>query len=157
MKKLLFLVLILSSAIITGCSDDDSDNPVTPPPTGEVLLATVSSDSVAALSATGLASNTVIRGVTTSNLNFTDRDSARISFYYTGQNNLRSNSFYISYPGGTIYSDTTLVPSNTEQYVDVTIPSPNVDAFFSYTISVLSPGAGILAYFKFRDLKIYKK
>ena len=49
-----------------------------------------------------------------------------------------------------------LNPASTEQFVDVTIPSPRVNSTFYYRISTIISNPGF-SYFKFRDLKIYKK
>lgn len=155
MLKSLFLVLLLSLAVITGCSSDD-DNPVTPPVTGEVLLASVTVDSVFT-SGSGL--STKSSTVSSSTLNFTDRDSARISFYYSGENNLIDTPIVIYYNNGTtniyIYNSSTLAPTVAEQFVNVTIPSPRVNASFLYRISTRSVSGS--SFFKFRDLNIYKK
>lgn len=154
-KKYLILFIICFIFIYSGCSNDDNTNPVTPN-TGEVLLATVSGDSVGVTS--GLSSKTFT--ITSSTLNFTDRDSARITFYYSGTNNTTTVPFQIYYVVDTnnvnIYSALNLTITPTEQYADITLPSPAVNQFCRYQISVLAAN-GIFGYFKFRDLKIYKK
>jgi hypothetical protein len=154
MSKLFLAGLLLTFAIITGCSDDD---PVTPnsPTTGEVLLAVVAGDSVGA--ASGFSSK--IRNITSGTLDFTDRDSARITFYYSGQNNAFSPAILIYYKNGSdsvfLYDGNVLTPTVNEQYAEVTLSSPGVNAIFYYSIGALSsPG---FSFFKFRDLKIYKK
>lgn len=145
-----FLSVIL---ICWGCKGDD---PVTPPPgTGEVLLAEVSGDSTGTL---GL--STVVRSITGQSLDFTGRDSARITFYYSGNNNQLPVPFQVYYVVDTnnvnIYSSVNLIVTPAEQYADITIPSPAVNQFCRYQISVLASN-GVFGYFKFRDLKIYKK
>jgi len=153
-KKYLILFIICFIFIYSGCSNDDNTNPVTPN-TGEVLLATVSGDSVGVTS--GLSSKTFT--ITSSTLNFTDRDSARITFYYSGDNNNNTIPFQIYYTidtnNITLYTGNNLLITTAEQYLDVTLPSPRVNQTFRYTIKTSSsPG---FSYFKFRDLKIYKK
>jgi len=153
-KKYLILFIICFIFIYSGCSNDDNTNPVTPN-TGEVLLATVSGDSVGVTS--GLSSKTFT--ITSSTLNFTDRDSARITFYYSGDNNNNTIPFQIYYTIDTnniaLYTGNNLLITTAEQYLDVTLPSPRVNQTFRYTIKTSSsPG---FSYFKFRDLKIYKK
>ncbi|MDQ3021088.1 MAG: hypothetical protein M3R36_11040 [Bacteroidota bacterium] len=155
MLKFLFLGLFLSFVIFSGCSNDD-DNPVNPPVTGEVLLATVSGDSVGT-SGSGLSTRT--SSITSSTLNFTDRDSARITFFYSGENNNIPIPMSIYYISDTteinIFSSTTLNPTPAEQFVNVTVPSPRVNATFRYKIVTGSLGGP--SFFKFRELNIYKK
>lgn len=155
MLKNICTSLIFLFIVLTGCSDDDnSSNPINPA-TGQVLLAEVPFDSVGSIG-----SSTRIVTVTSSTLNFTDRDSARISFYYSGENNSVSSPMRIFY----VINDTTnvyiynnnLTPGTSEQFVDVTIPSPRVNSTFYYRISTVISNPGF-SYFKFRDLKIYKK
>ncbi|HAY34946.1 MAG TPA: hypothetical protein PK536_10515 [Ignavibacteria bacterium] len=151
---LLPAIMLLVTAVLffSGCSSDDT---VTPPPnTGEVLLAEVSGDSVGISSG----SSTKSLSITGNTLNFTDRDSARLTFYYSGENNSSTEPMTISYDSGpsniVIYNAVSLNILPTEQYADITIASPKVNQFFKYKINTLSPG---FSYFKFRDLKIYKK
>ncbi len=155
MTKLILALLLCSFVTLISCSDDD--NNVTPnnPPSGEVFLATVAKDSVGVTSGGSEKSSTVASAT----LNFTDRDSARISFYYTESNNISSVPLIIYFLGGQsdtiLYQLDNLVISTSEQFVNITVPSPRVDAFFKYKISTNStPG---FSYFKFRDLNIYKK
>ena len=76
LKKFSFLFIFIFLSLI-GCSGDD--DPVTPnnPATGPGLREEVSIDSVGSVG-----SSTRIVTVSSGTLNFTDRDSARISFYY---------------------------------------------------------------------------
>ncbi len=146
------IIILISFALYSGCSSDDT---VTPPPnTGEVLLAEVSGDSVGISSG----SSTKSLSITGNTLNFTDRDSARLTFYYSGENNSSTEPMTISYDSGpsniVIYNAVSLNILPTEQYADITIASPKVNQFFKYKINTVSPG---FSYFKFRDLKIYKK
>lgn len=150
--SVLFILIFVS---FIGCSGDD--DPVTPnnPSTGPVLLAEVSFDSVGSVG-----SSTRFVTISSGTLNFTDRDSARITFYYSGVNNSVTTPMRIYY----VINDTTNVyiynnnlnPASTEQFVDVTIPSPRVNSTFYYRISTIISNPGF-SYFKFRDLKIYKK
>lgn len=155
MLKSLLFVLLSVFVLMTGCSNDD--DPVTPnnPPTGEVLLAEVPSDSVGSIGSFFRSSS-----ITSSTLNFTDRDSARISFYYSGENNSVTSPIIIYYKVNDstnveIYN-TPLSPTVSEQFVNVTIPSPRVNSTFYYRIWTIAGSPGF-SYFKFRELKIYKK
>ncbi|MCY7362137.1 MAG: hypothetical protein LH629_08750 [Ignavibacteria bacterium] len=154
-KKYLILFIICFIFIYSGCSNDDNTNPVTPN-TGEVLLATVSGDSVGTPGGFSGKSITITSGT----LNFTDRDSARLSFYYSGENNNNADPFKIYYTtidstDVLLYTGNTLTITSAEQYLNITVPSPRINLTFRYTIKTSSsPG---FSYFKFRDLKIYKK
>lgn len=154
MTKLLNLLIICFIFVFAGCSNDDDSNPVTPT-TGEVLLAQVSFDSVGSVG-----SSTRIVTVSSGTLNFADRDSARISFFYSGQNNsvpAPMKIYYVINDTTNVYIyDNNLTPGTAEQFVDVTIPSPRVNSTFYYRISTIISNPGF-SYFKFRDLKIYKK
>ncbi|HMQ67652.1 MAG TPA: hypothetical protein PKA90_01850 [Ignavibacteria bacterium] len=159
MKKLLIVAVIFFSSVFSGCSDDDTDNSVTPdPPTGEILLATVSGDSVGTNSS-GSAIEIHSRSISSSTLNFTDRDSARVSFFYSGENNTSSSPVSIYYLNSSdtvfLYKGTALIPTATEQFLDASMVSPMVNQSFRYTI--ISSSSSGSSYFKFRDLKIYKK
>ncbi len=149
--KYILLFLTLTILLIVSCSKDDS---VTP--TDEVLLATVAGDSVGIQS--GSSSRYIIIN-SPHTLDFTDRDNARISFYYSGVNNNVSIPMLISYLSGSsdiiIYNGSNLNTSSIEQFANINIPSPKVNARFKYKISTSSSSG--FSYFKFRDLKIYKK
>lgn len=152
MKNKISLLVILSFVFIfSSCSNDD--DPVTPA-TGEVLLAQISADSVGITS--GLATRSM--SITSGSLNFTDRSNARISFFYSGENNSISVPLTIFYSVNdstdVFLYNSTITPTTTEQFVDVTVASPGVNTFFKYKIATSSAG---FSYFKFRDLKIYKK
>lgn len=154
MLKSLFLVLLLSSAVMIGCSNDDDNNVITPP-AGEVLLATVSGDSVGVSS--GFSSRSSSIG--SSSLNFTDRSNIRISFDYSGENNNTPVPFQIYYTVDTtdiiVYNGNNLPISTTVKSLDTTFASPNVNQFFKYKITTSSaPG---FSYFEFKNLKVYKK
>ncbi|MBA3705963.1 MAG: hypothetical protein H0W84_08715 [Bacteroidetes bacterium] len=143
----LILLIIVS---ISGCSNND---PVTPS-TGEVLLASVPGDSVGIQSGTSSKTISIGSGL----LDFTDRDSARISFYYSGDNNTFTEPFQIFFNSGPgevfIYNGSNLNILPAEQFANITIPSPKNSQFYSYRIRTTSTG---FSYFKFRDLKLYKK
>ncbi len=149
MIKLYCFIILSFILLIAGCSED---NPATPPVTGEVLLAEVSGDSIGVSS--GLASRSL--SITGNTLNFTDRDSARFTFYYSGENNNALIPFLIKTTDGVIiYNFENLNPSTTEQFKDITIASPRINAFCQYQITTSSsPG---FSFFKFRDLKVFKK
>ena len=149
MNKLCYSIVLCFFLLLTGCSGDEV---VTPPVTGEVLLAEVSGDSIGV--ASGLANRS--NSITGNSLNFTDRDSARFTFYYSGENNNALIPFFINTTDGVIiYYFDNLNPSTTEQFKDITIVSPRINAFCQYQITTSSsPG---FSFFKFRDLKIYKK
>ncbi|MDQ3194640.1 MAG: hypothetical protein M3P82_06540 [Bacteroidota bacterium] len=149
LRSIIFFLFF--SFTIAGCSND---NPVAPPLTGPVLLAEIPGDSVGIQS--GSSAKTI--GITPGLLNFTDRDSALISFYYSGENNSSTEPFQIFFnagPGETyIYNSSNLNILPAEQFVSIPIPSPHNSQFYSYRIKTISSG---FSFFKFRDLKIYKK
>ncbi len=154
MLKSLLLILLLSFVLTVGCSNDDDNNITPPPSTGEVLLATISGDSVGTSS--GFSSNTA--SITSQMLNFTDRDSVRISFYYSSgvSNTVVPLTIYClnkSTADSILYYNY-LPTGQDDQFIDTTFSSPKVNKFFQYQIAVSSGG---FSYFKFRDLKIYKK
>ncbi|MEO8664112.1 MAG: hypothetical protein ABI462_01335 [Ignavibacteria bacterium] len=151
MLKLTFILVLILLTNFYSCKSDD---PVTPPETGEVLLAEVTGDSVGVQSGTSSRSLSITSGM----LDFTDRDSARITFYYLGENNTSTIPMQIFFnvgPGeSVIYSGSNLNILPSEQFADITIASPKNNQFYLYRIITTSAG---FSYFKFRDLKIYKK
>jgi len=157
MAKNLLAFLFCLFLIYNGCSSED--NTVTPNPdpgTGPVLLATDAGDSVGR----NTGSSTKYQSISGQTLDFTNRDSARLTFFYSGENNSAPIAFQIFYiapdsSASVIYNSTDLTISPTEQFADIILPSPKVNAYFQYRIQVISPGG--FAYFKFRDLKIYKQ
>lgn len=157
MAKNLLTVLFCFFLIYSGCSSEDNTVTPTPDPgTGPVLLATVAGDSLGR----NTGSSTRYISISGQTLNFTDRDSARISFYYSGENNTSPIAFQIYYDvndstSSVIYNSTDLTITPTEQFADIILPSPKVNSFFHYRMQVISPGG--FAFFKFRDLKIYKQ
>ncbi len=153
MALLLSEVICISmlAIICSSCGEDDpaSSN------TGKVLLAQVSGDSVG----TAFGVSTSSQSVNSAQLDFTDRDSAEITFFYTGNSNNSSVPITISYNTDSavanLYSSSGLILNSTEQSITVTVPSPKVRQFFFYTIKVSATGG--FGYFKFRDLQIFKK
>jgi len=148
-KTVLTIVIIV---IISGCSKDD---PVSPPQTGEVLVAELAGDSAG----TTNGSSTKIGSISGQSLNFTDRDNIRITFYYSGTANNSTSPFNISYVQDTsevnVFNGLNLNYSTTEQFKDTTFASPRVNASFRYLINTFNLSG--FSYIKFRDLKIYKK
>lgn len=138
--------------IVSGCSKDD---PVSPPPTGEVLVAEFAGDSAGITNG----SSTKIGSVSGQALNFTDRDNVRITFYYSGTGNNSTSPFKIYYQQDTsaidIFNGLNLNYSTTEQFKDTTFASPRVNANFLYKINAFNLSG--FSFIKFRDLKIYKK
>lgn len=151
MTKTVLTIVIL--VIISGCSNNESVNPN--PPTGEVLLAEISGDSVG----TSIGSSTRSGSITSQSLDFTDRDNIRITFYYSGTANNSSAPFSIYYTQDTlnlnIFDGKSLNISATEQFKDTTFASPRVKRNLLYRINAFNSFG--FTYFKFRDLKIYKK
>lgn len=153
MIKYLYFLLLSICLIYAGCSNNDSTNPNTE---GEVLLAQVSSDSVGILNGSSIN----IKSITGQTLDFTGRDSAKITFYYSGENNSSTVPFQIYYVtndtvNNVIYQSDNLNITPEEQFADITFRSPGVNQYFRYKITVNSVFG--FSYFKFKDLKIYKK
>jgi len=150
---LLSTIICISTLTLlySSCGEDDpaSSN------TGKVLVAQVSGDSVG--TAFGVATKS--QSVNSAQLDFTDRDSAEITFFYTGNSNNSSVPMTISFNTDStvanLYSSSGLLLNSTEQSLTVTVPSPKVREFFFYTIKVSATGG--FGYFKFRDLQIFKK
>lgn len=150
-----FLFLVLCIASLTGC-----DTATTPTPTPvEVLLAQIQGDSTGT---GGSGVSSISSTITSSTLDFTNADSMRISYSFSGTtNNTSPRAFCVYYLQNT--NDTIFVatlPGSTvnlnTQSVDVTTASPRVNSTFYYTIrfSTTDPSGGFI---KFSDLKIYKK
>jgi hypothetical protein len=151
MKKLLFIfsVVIL---IYSGCKSDD--NPTTPS-TGEVEMASVSFDSLSGLFGSGTISQT--RNLSSSMLNFADRDSTRITFSYKGSSNGNDTLLYINDASNTrLYTLRDAAVTDSYRSINVTVPSVKVNAFFYYTITATSISSAI-PYITIKDLKVYKK
>ena len=153
MKLAKTVLTIVMLVIISGCSNDDPVN--SNPPTGEVLLAQISGDSVGVSNG----SSTKIGSITSQSLDFTDRDNIRITFHYSGTANISTSPFSIYYTQDTtdveIFNGNNLNYSTTEQFKDTTFASPRVNKHLIYRINTFSISG--FSYLKFRDLKIYKK
>lgn len=153
MVKLFFAIYIAILMFTTGCGSDDNN---VNPPSGEVLLAEAAGDSVGTISG----SMVRITNISSLPLDFTDRNNIRISFYYSGENNLSASPFRIYYNQDSLNDYTIFYLNNlnvtaTEQFKDTTFTSPGVNKNFYYMIN--ANAGSTFAYFKFRDLKIYKK
>lgn len=155
MRSKVFAVLaILLVTLFASCSDEtaSSNNPT---PTGPVLLATVSFDSVS----TSLGMSFKNSSIGTQELDFTDRDSAEISFTYTGSPNNVAYPIRLYFDSDTtqtlFFSPVGYTLNSQEQYINATIASPKVRKNFHYQIAAITSGG--FSYFKFKDLKIYKK
>lgn len=151
--KIEFLILIFAAVavVLQSCSDD----PVEPSKTGRVLLAEVAADTAEVT----LGSVTISNSVSSSKLDFTDRDSAEISFIYAGSSGNSSVPIKLYFRSGTrdsvVYSGTGLTLNSAEHSVTVTFPSPKVKEYFFYELKVTT-GTGY-GFFRFREMKIYKK
>lgn len=155
MIKKLFYFASTFLLIVSSCSDDNSTN--NNPPAGEVLLAEIQGDSVGIQNG----SSSRIQSISSGQLNFTDRDSARISFYYSRANNFSSSPMSIYFSSGStnvnLYQLDSSSSSENEVYVNVTVPSPRVNDFFYYKINSVGLSGSGFSYMKFREMKIYKK
>ncbi len=144
------MFVLMSLFLFISCSDDTQSSN-----TGKVLLAEVAGDSVGI----SIGSVTHSNNVSANKLDLTDRDSMEISFTYSGNSNNSSVPFRLSYYSGTndstLYSASGLILNSSEQNITITVPSPKVRDYFFYTIKVTAGGG--FGYFKFRDLKVYKK
>jgi len=153
MKLAKTVLTIVMFVIISSCSKDEAVNPN--PPAGEVLLAEISGDSVGISNG----SSTRIGSITSQSLDFTDRDNIRITFYFSGTANNSTSPFSIYYAQDTtnveIFNGNSLNISSTEQFKDTTFASPRVNKNCLYRINAFNTSG--FSYFKFRDLKIYKK
>jgi hypothetical protein len=155
MKNSKHLVTVIVAALLTAFTYSCSDDTQSSDETGKVLLAEVAKDSVGAI----LGSSIVSKNVSTGKLDFTDRDSAEISFFYTGNTNNSAVPLKISFTStsgdSVIYSASGLNLNSAENELTVTLPSPRVKEYFFYTLKVTAGAAA--GFFKIRSLKIYKK
>lgn len=152
MKKILFLfsALIL---MYSGCKSDDT--PVTPSTPTEVEMASFSLDSISSSFGSGSVSQTKNFG--SGALNFSDRDSTRISFSYKAASNLNDTLFYIYAESGTrLYTLRDASATDSYKSVNVTVPSIKVNALFYYTMRARTAG-GVIPYIAIKDFKMYKK
>ena len=156
-KRSLANQMVLTAIIMLSISscNDDSASSNNPPPTGPVLLATLSFDSVV----TSLGASFKTNSISTQELDFTDRDSAEISFTYTGSPNNVAYPIRLYFDSDTtqtlFFSPVGYTLNSQEQYINATIASPKVRKYFHYQIAAITGGG--FCYFKFKDLKIYKK
>lgn len=154
-KTLVTAVLFTFSALLfiyAGCKSDD--NPTTPS-TGEVEMASVGFDSVSGMFAGS--SITQTRNLGSSSLNFTDRDSTRITFSYKGANSGNDTLFFISGPSSArLYTLKDATVNDSYKTVNITVPSVKVNGLFTYTMKAQAPG-GVIPYMVVKDLKVYKK
>ncbi|MBS1515608.1 MAG: hypothetical protein JSS63_11270 [Bacteroidetes bacterium] len=152
MKNILFIFAAFL-LIYAGCKSDDS-NPTTPT-TGEVEMASVSYDSVYSIFAGSSVTQT--RNFGSSALNFTDRDSTRLSFSYKGSSNGNDTLFYITDASNArLYTLVDATPTSSYRTVNVTVPSIKVNALFYYTIRARTTGSN-LPYMVIKDFKMYKR
>lgn len=152
MKKILFAFAALL-LIYAGCKSDD--NTITPTTPTEVEMASVSYDSVYSIFAAGSISQT--RNFGSGALNFTDRDSTRLSFSYKGSSNGNDTLFYITDASNTrLYTLTDATPTSSYRTVNVTVPSIKVNAIFYYTLRARTTGSNV-PYIVLKDFKMYKK
>lgn len=151
--KIIIYLFLASAFIYAGCKSDD--NP-TAPTTGEVeMFSTAISDSISGSFGSGNVSYT--RNITSSSMNFTDRDSTRIVFSYKAASNTNDTLVYINAAGDTrLYTLRDASPTNTYKSVNVTVPSIKVNAQFYLTIKASTAG-GVIPYIAIKDFKMYKK
>jgi len=154
MKKIIFL-FFLTALIYSGCKNDDTA--VTPnPPAGEVEMASVGYDSLASLFG-GSGSVSQTKNFSSGALNFTDRDSTRISFSYKGSSNANDTLFYVNDASNArVYTLKDASATDVYKTINITVPSVKVNAVFYYTMKARTSG-GISPYLVIKDLKIYKK
>ena len=151
MKKILFLFSALV-LICAGCKSDDTT--VTPTPT-EVEMASFSLDSISGSFGSGSVSQT--RNFGSGALNFTDRDSTRISFSYKAASNSNDTLFYITDASNTrLYTLRDASATDSYKTVNVTVPSIKVNALFYYTMRARTAG-GVIPYIAIKDFKMYKR
>lgn len=152
MKKILFLFSALV-LICAGCKSDDT--PVTPSTPTEVEMASFSLDSISGMFGSGSVSQTKNFG--SGALNFSDRDSTRISFSYKAASNSNDTLLYIyAESGARLYTLRDASATDSYKAVNVTVPSIKVNALFYYTMRARTSG-GVIPYIAIKDFKMYKK
>jgi len=154
MKKILFAFAALL-LIYAGCKSDDTT--VTPTnPTGEVEVASVSFDSISSAFGGGLVSQT--RNFGSGAVNFTDRDSTRISFSYKGFSNANDTLLYITDTTSTrLYTLRDASANDTYKSVNITVPSIKKNCNFYYTMRARNSSGTGNPYLAIKDFKMYKK
>lgn len=152
MKIIIYLFLV-SLFVYAGCKSDD--NPTTPT-TGEQEVTSVSFDSIYSALGGGLITQTKNFG--TGALNFTDRDSTRISFSYKGFSNAADTLFYITDTTSTrLYTLRDASASDTYKTVNITVPSIKKNCNFYYTMRAKTTSGTGAPYLVIKDFKMYKK
>ncbi|MBS1493877.1 MAG: hypothetical protein JST55_10210 [Bacteroidetes bacterium] len=154
MKIIIYLFLV-TLFIYAGCKSDD--NPTTPSnPTGEVEVTAVSFDSIYSAFGGGLVTQTKNFG--TGALNFTDRDSTRISFSYKGLSNAADTLLYITDTTSTrLYTLRDASASDTYKSVNITVPSIKKNCNFYYTMRAKTNSGTGSPYLVIKDFKMFKK
>ncbi len=151
MKKVLYCIAVLFIfSAGCNCGGEVVNNP---PVNTEVEMASVAFDSIGAATSFADISRTTSLGST--QLNFLDKDSTRISFSYKGFSTLNDTLFYITAGASArLYTlNDNTVQYNTYKTVNVTVPSIKVNDLFTYTIKA----QGVDPFITIKDLKIYKK
>ena len=152
MKKILFLFSALV-LICAGCKSDDTT--VTPSTPTEVEMASFSLDSISSSFGSGSVSQT--RNFGSGALNFSDRDSTRISFSYKAASNSNDTLFYITDASNArLYTLRDASATDSYKSVNVTVPSIKLNALFYYTMKARTSG-GVIPYIAIKDFKMYKK
>lgn len=153
--KIIFYLFLASVFIYAGCKSDD--NPTTPSdPTGEVEVTSVSFDSIYSALGGGLITQT--RNFGTGALNFTDRDSTRISFSYKGYSNAADTLLYITDTTSTrLYTLRDASVSDTYKTINITVPSIKKNCSFYYTMRAKNTSGTGAPYLVIKDFKMYKK
>jgi len=147
----LFLVCLFTYA---GCKSDD--NPTNPTNPIEVEIATVSYDTIYSTFGGGLITQTKNFG--TGPINFTDRDSTRISFSYKGYSNAADTLFYITdTTSSRLYTLRDASVSDTYKSVNITVPSIKKNCTFYYTMRAKTTSGTGSPYLVIKDFKMYKK
>lgn len=153
MKICIYLFLV-SLFLYAGCKSDD--NPTTPSnPTGEVEMASFSLDSISGVFAGG--SITQRKNFGSGALNFSDRDSTRITFSYKAASNSNDTLLFIEDASYTrLYTLKDASATDTYKSINVTVPSVKVNALFYYTMKAKT-SSGVIPYIAIKDFKMYKK
>lgn len=159
MKKILFFFAAVF-LFYSGCNNSDGgsgNNPVVPDG-GEVRVATISYDSN--YNIFGGSSFVISKPFNFLKLNFTDRANMRISFSYKASSLNEPNIFELFYTDTvrgqiSVYKLTDSSPLPEFKTINLTVPSPRVNAFFSYTVKASSNNSE-KPYVVLKDLNAYK-